>query len=96
MLPGRTKAEGDAIRLAEARDAERAAILAELDALDRRSARAIRAVVAGTATDDDKAALAKIEHEAIALRARLAELDFSNNVRLSFPVAGGAVTASIL
>ena len=91
-----TQAEVDAEVAKQARDAERAAILAELDALDRRSARALRAVVAGTATDDDKAALAKIEGEAIALRARLAELDFSNNVRLSFPVAGGAVTASIL
>ena len=54
---------------------ERTAILAELDALDRRSARAIRAVVAGTATDDDKSKLAKIEAEAIALRARLAETE---------------------
>lgn len=67
-----TKAEVDAEAAEQARDAERAAILAELDALDRRSARALRAVVAGTATDEDKAALAKIEHEAIALRARLA------------------------
>ena len=70
-----TQAEVDAKAANQARDAERAAILAELDALDRRSARALRAVVAGTATGDDKAALAKIEGEAIALRARLAELE---------------------
>ena len=73
MLPGRTKAEGDAIRAAETVAAERAAILAELDALDRRSARALRAVVAGTATDEDKAALAAIEAEAVSMRERLKE-----------------------
>lgn len=54
---------------------ERAAILAELDALDRRSARALRAVVAGTATEEDKAALAAIEAEAVSKRARLAGLE---------------------
>lgn len=75
MLPGRTKAEGDAIRAAEAREQERATILAELDALDRRSARALRAVVADTATDDDRAALVKIEAEAVSKRARLAEME---------------------
>ena len=69
-----TQAEVDAKAAACAREQERAAILAELDALDKRSARALRAVVAGTATDDDKAALVKIEAEAIALRARLVEL----------------------
>ena len=56
-------------------------IVAELDALDRRSARAIRAVVAGTATDEDRAALAKIEGEAIALRARLAGLQQDSIIR---------------
>jgi len=75
MLPGRTKAEGDAIRAAEAREQERATILAELDALDRRSARALRAVVAGTATDEDKAKLVEIETEAVSKRARLAGLE---------------------
>ncbi|HPB65675.1 MAG TPA: hypothetical protein PLW80_03885, partial [Spirochaetales bacterium] len=60
---------------AEARDAERAAILADLDALDRRSARALRAVVAGTATDEDKAKLAEIETEAVSKRSRLAGLE---------------------
>ena len=70
-----TQAQVDAEAAKQACEQERAAILAELDALDKRSARALRAVVAGTATDDDKAALAKIEDEAIALRARLAGLE---------------------
>ena len=69
-----TQAQVDAKAAMQAREAERAAILAELDALDKRSAHALRAVVAGTATDEDRAALAKIEDEAIALRARLAGL----------------------
>jgi len=70
-----TQAEVDAEVAKQARESERAAILAELDALDRRSARALRAVVAGTATDEDKAKLVQIETEAVALRARLAELE---------------------
>ena len=70
-----TQAQVDAEAAKQAREAERSAILAELDALDRRSARALRAVVAGTATEEDKAKLAKIEDEAVALRARLAELE---------------------
>ena len=69
-----TQAEVDAAAAAQANEQEHAAILAELDALDRRSARALRAVVAGTATDDDKDALAKIEAEAVSKRARLAEI----------------------
>ena len=70
-----TQAEVDAAAQTEAREAARTAILAELDALDRRSTRALRAVVAGTATDDDKAALAAIEAEAVSKRARLAGLE---------------------
>ena len=69
-----TKAEVDAAAQTEARETERAAILAELDALDRRSARALRAVVAGAATEEDKAALASIETEAVSLRSRLRSL----------------------
>lgn len=68
-----TKAEVDAEAAEQAREAERAAILAELDALDRKSARALRAVVAGTATDEDRAALAAIEADAVSKRARLAD-----------------------
>ena len=70
-----TQAQVDAEAAKQAREQERAAILAELDALDRRSTRALRAVVAGTATDDDKAALAAIEAEAVSKRARLAGLE---------------------
>lgn len=69
-----TQAEVDAAAQTEARDAERTSILAELDVLDKRSARALRAVVAGTATDEDKAALAAIEAEAVSLRSRLRSL----------------------
>lgn len=75
MLLGKTKQDVDAKNKQDKADAVRAAILAELDVLDHRSARALRAVVAGTATDDDKSKLAKIEGEAIALRARLAGME---------------------
>lgn len=70
-----TQAEVDAKAAKQARDAERDTILAELDALDRRSARALRAVVVGTATDEDKAKLAAIEAEAESKRSRLAGLE---------------------
>ena len=70
-----TQAEVDANAAKQAREAERNAILAELDALDRRSVRSLRAVVAGTATDEDKAKLAAIEAEAVSKRSRLAGLE---------------------
>lgn len=70
-----TQAEIDQAATANARETEHAAILVKLDTLDRRSARALRAVVAGTATEEDKAKLAEIETEAAALRATLAELE---------------------
>ena len=75
LIVMQTQAEIDQAAEVAAREAERAAILAELDALDRRSARALRAVVVGTATEEDKDKLAKIEDEAVSKRARLAELE---------------------
>ncbi len=60
---------------ASIRERKAAEIVAELDALDRRSARALRAVVAGTATDEDKATLVAIETEAVSKRSRLAGLE---------------------
>ena len=57
------------------RERKAAEIVAELDALDKRSTRALRAVVAGTATDEDKAKLAEIETEAVSKRSRLAGLE---------------------
>ncbi len=70
-----TQYEIDQAAAATARETERAAILVELDALDRRSARSLRAMVAGTATEEDKAKLSEIEDEAAALRARFVELE---------------------
>ena len=58
----------------EAGSRRRYAVQLELDELDRKSARALRSVVAGTATDADKARLVELEAEAVALRVRLAEL----------------------
>jgi len=60
---------------ASIRERKAAEIVAELDALDKRSVRALRAVVAGTATDEDKAKLAEIETEAVSKRSRLAGLE---------------------
>lgn len=46
----------------------------ELSALDMAAVRPLRAVVAGTATDEDKQKLKQLEQKAEALRAELAEL----------------------
>lgn len=50
----------------------RATLLDRLDRLDAQSVRPLRAVAAGTATDEDRAKLAAIEAEAVTLRAQLA------------------------
>ena len=55
--------------LAEARRAE---VLDELAAIDLQSARPLRAIVNGTATDEDTAKLAALEAQAENLRAELA------------------------
>jgi hypothetical protein len=48
-----------------------APIMAELAEIDRKSARALRAIVAGTATDDDRAMLTELNARADALRGQL-------------------------
>ena len=74
MLPGRTKVEGDTLRATEARERERAEIQVRLATLDEQSARPLRAIIAGTATDEDKEKLSKLEAESKRLRDRLNEL----------------------
>lgn len=50
-----------------------APIMAALNGIDRQSARALRAIVAGTATDDDRAMLTELNTRADALRAQLSK-----------------------
>lgn len=57
------------------KERESKAIKTDLDALDRQSARPLRAKAVGTATEADKVVLAEIEAQVVKLRARLAELD---------------------
>jgi hypothetical protein len=54
--------------------ARRAEILVELDRIDLASARPLRAIVAGSATDEDRARLAELDQQAATLRAELASL----------------------
>ncbi len=54
---------------------KRGAIAAELDALDARTVRPLRAILSGNGTDEDKFMLGSLEGEAIALRAKLAEFE---------------------
>lgn len=60
-----------AARAAQETAETNAPLLAQLDALDAKSVRPLRAVLAGTATDEDRAKLAAIEAQAAALRGRL-------------------------
>ncbi|PAV48509.1 hypothetical protein CK486_08655 [Pseudomonas sp. HAR-UPW-AIA-41] len=53
----------------------RAEILAELAAIDAASARPLRAILVGSATDDDRVRLAQLDEQAAALRAELAALE---------------------
>lgn len=55
-----------ALRIAE--------LLAKLESIDTQSARPLRAIVAGTATDDDRARLAELESMATAIRAELIQI----------------------
>jgi hypothetical protein len=52
-----------------------ALITNQLNLLDSKSARPLRAIISGTATDDDKSKLMNYENQAISLRAQLAALN---------------------
>jgi hypothetical protein len=54
--------------------AKKSDIVVQLSALDAKSARSLRAIAAGTSTDDDKSTLADLEAQAVTLRAELAAL----------------------
>lgn len=60
---------------AEIKAAKISALNAELDALDRKAIRPIRAEMAGTATVEDIARLSELEKSAVAIRAELATLN---------------------
>ena len=53
----------------------RAEILAELAAIDAASARPLRAILVGSATEEDRAKLTELAEQAAALRAELAALE---------------------
>lgn len=72
--PQPTQAQLDAAYLQLAKADRGAEIMRELDALDLKSVRPLRAKLAGTATEEDEARLASIEAQAQALRTELAGL----------------------
>lgn len=55
-------------------DQQRAEIFAELDSIDAASARPLRAILVGSATDGDRTRLAELDARACVLRAELASL----------------------
>ena len=51
-----------------------------LDEIDRQAIRPLRAIAAGTATDEDRSVLAELEAQAEEIRAQMAELDEGKEV----------------
>ncbi len=51
-----------------------------LDEIDRQAIRPLRAIAAGTATDEDRSVLAELEMQAEEIRAQMAELDEGKEV----------------
>lgn len=73
----KTQAEAEALcaeRLKPSAEMRRDLLIAELASIDAASARPLRAIVAGTATDEDRARLVELEGQAAALRAELEAL----------------------
>lgn len=60
-------------------DERRAVVLAELAAIDAASARPLRAILVGSATDEDRQRLAELDAQAAALRAELEPTPPINN-----------------
>ena len=59
---------------AQAKEAHKKELVAELDALDLKCIRALRAIQAGTGTEDDTARLAELEAQAEEIRQELKDL----------------------
>lgn len=55
-----------------------AELKAQLDEIDRQAIRPLRAIAAGTATEEDREILAELERQAEEIRAELAELSADN------------------
>lgn len=59
---------------AQAKEARKKKLIAEMDALDLKCIRALRAIQAGTGTDDDTARLAELEEQAGDIRQQIQDL----------------------
>lgn len=64
----------EAVQLAARISTRRGEILADLERIDAASARPLRAILVGSATDADRARLTELDNQAAALRAELAAL----------------------
>lgn len=74
MMSDEEKLASGQITQAEYTEIRRGQILAELDAIDRKTIRPLRAILAGIGTDDDRERMAELERQAEELRAELDEL----------------------
>lgn len=71
---GKTQAEVDAEATKAALEAKRTDLQVQCDALDLKAVRPLRAIAAGTGTEEDAARLAEIEAAVEPLRVRIAEI----------------------
>ena len=68
------KAEAEAAQAAAEKQAQKEALLAQLDTLDLKAIRALRAIQAGVGTNEDEEILAELEDQAEQIRQQLKEL----------------------
>lgn len=69
------KADAEAAQAAAEKQAQKEALLAQLDTLDLKAIRALRAIQAGTGTEADQTKLAELEEQAGDIRQQIQELD---------------------
>lgn len=68
------KADAEAAQTEAEKQAQKEALLAQLDTLDLKAIRALRAIQAGTGTEADQTKLAELEEQAEAIRQQIKEL----------------------
>lgn len=71
--------ESGQFTLAEYNESKKQKILSELDSIDKKSTRSVRAILSGTGTDEDKLILEDLENKANDLRSQLKQLDEGSN-----------------
>lgn len=71
--------ESGQLTLTEYNESKKQKIMSELDSIDRKTTRPLRAILSGTGTDEDKLKLEDLEKQASDLRSQLKQFDEDSN-----------------